>query len=811
MHAWVTNVRYALRALAKHPVYAAVSVVIFAIAIGANATVFGVLEAFLLRPLPYSDGDRLVMVYDSYEKIGLENAGTAIPDYLERREQSEALEDLAIVAADVRTLVTGDGAPIREVTAAVSPSLFNVLRVAPALGRAFAAAEATPGNDRVAVLSDRVWRTRFGARPDVLDRDIRLDGVSLRVIGVLPPGFNFTADEVGVWVPFAFTPEQTSDAARGNEFSISVGRLRPGATLDALNAELAAIVRRNVAAGIVPRAAIDEAGFTGKARFLRDVRAGDTATMVLILQASVLAVLLIACANVASLQLARVATRRKELAVRAALGAGSGRLVRLVVLESLVLALLGSVAGLALAAGGLALVRALGMERPAEGLQFGLDASVLAFTLAAGVIAALVAALPPVIALARDDLTRAVHEAGRARGGSRGTRTLRSALVVAQIAMSVALLVGAGLLTKSFVDLQREGPGFNAGGVFTARVALPRTRYRDSESWARFEEQALERLRALPGVGEAGFTSLLPFGGGNSQGSVAVDGYVAVPGVSPPHAQTRSISDGYFAALGIPLVQGRDFARSEPERVAIVDENAAAKYWPGRSALGGRIRELLDPEDRWYTVIGVVPAVKQGSLAEDGTKETVYWHYAQRPASNVAFALRTTLPPEQLARAATTAVTALDREAVLFNPQPLKERVSRSLGPQRTPMVLTLVFAAVAFALAVLGVYGVQSWAVTQRSGEIGVRVALGARVRDVVGMVLAQGARLVGLGVLIGAAGAVALGAALASQIRNVSAMDPAVFGIAIVGLVSAALLASWFPARRAARVDPMRALREE
>jgi predicted permease len=508
------------------------------------------------------------------------------------------------------------------------------------------------------------------------------------------------------------------------------------------------------------------------------------------------------------LQLARVAERRKELAVRAALGAGAARILRLVLGESLALALLGAVAGLGFAAGGLELVRALGLERP--GFEFTLNLPVLGFTLGAAVFAALGAALPPVIALLRDDLAHAVREAARASPG-RGTHTLRNSLVVAQLALNVALLAGAGLLTKSFVELQKEGTGFNAGGLWTAQVVLPRTRYA-KESWAPFEEQILARLRALPGVGAVGFTVALPFSGDNNQGSLVVDGYTPPPGIAPPHAQSWSVSEGYLSALEIPVIAGRNFTATETERVAIVDENLAQKYWPSGTALGERVRmEAGDAADQWYTIIGVVPAVKQDSLAEQPRKETVYWHYRQRPVNGGALTVRTALPPDQLTHAVTAAIAELDPDLALFDVQSMDARVARSLGPQRTPMVLTVVFAAVAFLLAVIGVYGVLSWAVTQRVGEIAVRAALGAQARDIGRMVFTQGGLLIALGALLGVAGAWALGAVIASQIRNVDALDPVVLTAAVLGLGGAALLASWLPARRAALVDPLQALRGE
>jgi predicted permease len=325
------------------------------------------------------------------------------------------------------------------------------------------------------------------------------------------------------------------------------------------------------------------------------------------------------------------------------------------------------------------------------------------------------------------------------------------------------------------------------------------------------QQQALEALRALPGVTAAGFTSILPFRGNNDQGSTEIDGFVLPEGAAPPHAQHRSINEEYLAALGIPVTAGRNFTALEPEPVVIVDENVAARYWPAGNALGQRVRRTFDPSRRWSTIIGVVPAVKQASLAEVPSKETMYWHYTQRPFPEGVFALRTTLPPEQLARAANAAIVALDPELALSDAMAMDLRVLRSMGPQRTPMVLTLVFAAVAFTLAVIGIYGVLTWAVTQRVGEIGVRLALGAKSKDIVRMILMQGGRLLAIGLAVGLAGAIGLGRLLAAQIQAVPALDPAVLAIAIVGLAAAALLASWLPARRAARTDPMRALRQE
>jgi predicted permease len=807
---FIQDAKYALRSLASRPLYAVASIAVLAIAIGANTTVFSVFNGLFLRPLPYPDGDRLVMVYNSYPKINLPYANTSIPDYLDRREQAPSLESLAIMTAAPRTLAV-EGAPQRVLVAPASASMFDVLRVAPVVGRAFGEDEAVLGNDRVVVLSHQLWSTRFGARPEVIGSDIRFDGDSYRVIGVMPEGFGFPNRNIEAYVPFAFTPQQTADTARGNEFSWSVGRLRNGATVEGLNTELAAIVERNVASGRLPADAVTVAGFTGRSELLRDLQVGDLRQTVVVLQAIVLVVLLIACANLANLQLTRIAARRKELAVRAALGAGGERLVRMVLVEALLLAVAGGVLGLAVAAGGLGLVRVLGLDQSNQGFEFALDTTALGFTLAAAVVAGLVSGLPPVLAMLRDDLTGAIREAGRQGGGGRHAQRLRNGLVVTQLAMGVVLLVGAGLLTKSFYGLLAEGPGFNAGSVWTVRIALGGPRYSERDSWPRFQQAVLESLRVLPGVADAGVTSALPFTGTNPQGSFVIDGYVLPEGVSAPHAQDRAIDERYLDVLGISVVAGRNFAAHEAERVVIVDENISNKYWPNGDALGKRVRSAAGPADQWYTIIGIVPAVKHGSLTDTPVKETIYWHYEQRPQSAVVLTLRTVVPPAQLAGPVNAAIVALDPDVAPYNAQTMDSLIEGSLGPQRTPMVLTLVFAGVAFLLAVIGIYAVLAWAVSQRVNEIGVRMALGARAADIGSMVLRQGGKLIAIGLIVGVVGAIALGRVLSSQLERVGSFDAAVLALTVIGLGGAALVASWLPARRAARVDPLTALRAE
>jgi predicted permease len=804
------DVRHALRSLAKRPSSALLIVIVFALAIGANTTVFSVFNGFFLRPLPFPDDDRLVMIYDSLPKLGVEDGGTSIPGYLDWRAQAPALEEKAIFVPSSRTL-RGEELPEQIEVTRASPSLLAVLGVAPALGRGFRDDEAVPGNEFVILLSHRLWSTRFGARAEVVGQDVRLDDDLFRVVGVMPERFGFPDRGVDAWVPFAYTPAEAADSQRFQGLARGIGRLRRDATLAGLNAELDAIARGNVERLPQLAAFAEVAGYTIRARPLRDYVVGDLEQRLLVLQGLVFSVLLIACANVANLQLSRLTARRKELAVRAALGAGTRRLAGLIVVESVLLGLAGAGAGLAFAYGGIELVRVLGLERASEGFELRLDSLVLVVTASAALLAALLSALLPLFVLLREDLARAVQESGRAHSGGLATRRWRSALVVVQLAVGVSLLAGAGLLARGFYDLQRRGPGFETADVWSAAFALPRARYADEESQARFVEQALAELRSLPGVSAAGFTTVLPFSGQNDGATVVIAGYEPVAGGPPPVSQRRSINEGYFATLGIPVVRGRNFAANETERVAIVDESFARAYWPDGNALGERVRNGSDGPDNWYTIVGVVPRVKHESFTQDEFEHTLYWHYTQRPEGAGMFVLRTSLSTESLTTGARAAVARVDSGLALYDVVPLDVRVLRALGPQRASMVLTLAFAALAVVLAVVGVYGVLAWAVAGRVGEIGVRMALGAKGTDVLRMIMKHGARMIVAGLVLGTAGALAVGRVLAARIPEVGAADPLVLAGAALALTGAALVASWLPARRAARVDPIEALRQD
>ena len=763
-----------------------------------------------MRPLPFPNDDRLTVIDVSLPKLGAaDGVGTSIPLYLDWQAKASTIEDAAIYAPGSRTLRTDDLPEQVDVTRA-SPSLLSVLGVAPAIGRGFADDEAVPGNDLVIVLSHRFWATRFGSRADVVGQDLRLDDVLFRVVGVMPEGFGFPDRDVDAWVPFSYGPRDVAEDQSFRTLAHGVARLRSNATLDELNTELAAIARASIERMPQFAGLAEATGYTLRARALRDYAVGDLEQRLLVLQGLVLAVLLIACANVANLQLSRMAARRKELAVRAALGAGIRRLAKLVVVEGILLATLGALAGLVLSYGGIELVRALGLERASQGFDLQLDAGVVAATLGAAFVAALLSAVLPLLILRRDDFARAVQESGRSTGGGPSTRRWRSGLVVVQLAAGIALLVGAGSLTKVFYQLQERGPGFEPVGVWSAAFGLPPDQYGTGAEQAGFVAQALTELRSLPGVNVAGFTTALPFAGQNEGATIVIDGYEPIAGSPPPAAQFRSIDDRYFSTLDVPVVRGRAFTATEIERVVIVDETFAQTYWPNGNALGQRVREGDDGPDNWSTIVGIVPHVKHESFRADEFENTLYWHYAQRPANAGMFVVRTNLPTESLTQAARAAVARLDPGLALYNVVPMDVRVLRALGPERASMVLTLSFAAIAVALAAIGVYGVLAWAVAQRVGEIGVRLALGARGADVVRMIVGQGARMIAAGLVLGTGGALVLGRVLAARIPEIDPVDPVVLGVAALTLVSIAMAASWFPARRAGRVDPMQALRE-
>jgi predicted permease len=814
------DLRYALRNLAGRPMFTLVAVLTLALGIGANTAIFSVIHGMYLRPLPYPGGERLVEIHNTYPKMGLENAGTSIPDYLDRRGQAPSLEDLAMYTGGSYNMADGGAQPERLPGTMATPSLFTTLQTGAALGQVFTDAHAVPGQDHVVVLSHALWKNRFNGDVSVVGRDIRLNGEPYRVIGVMPQGFSFPNRTVQLWVPFAFSADQMSDNERGNEYSASVGRLKPGATVEGLNREFDVIVQRNVERieAATPNAAafVERSGFTGRAENLREQQVGEARVMLLVLQAAVGMVLLIACANVANLMLTRVVARQKELSVRNALGATRWRIARQMLVDALLLSLIGGAVGLLLAYLLIDLLPLVGIEPQSTDYDFRIDGTVLLFALGAAVLAGLLAAVLPMYSLLRMNINDVIKEGGRLGSGGRRAAASRNVLVVAQIALATTLLIGAGLLLKSFQQLQDQSPGFDSEGVLTAYVSLPPAKYPDAAAQARFYEDALTRLRAIPGVDAAGFVQSLPFSGNNSSGSYSIDGFTAAEGEANPHALQRQVDEQYFDALGISLLQGRKFTAADDADAApvvIIDRVMADRYFSGKDAVGQRLSRGGggDGGPAWATVVGVVAPVKHGQLSEETRKETLYWPLRQQPVSVGAFVLKSSLPPASLTKPLRDTILAIDPEQPLFAVQSLEERIANSLDQQRAPMLLLAAFAIVALALSALGIYGVLAYAVGQRTGELGVRMAIGAGRGDILQLILRHGAVLTVIGLVVGLAGAFAGGHAMRSQLFGVSGSDPAIFAGVTLFLAAIAMLSCYLPARRATRVDPLSALRYE
>lgn len=815
----LSSLRQSLRALVKHRAFTLAAIATLALGIGANAAIFSVVNGLLLKPLPYPDGERLVEVYNSYPTSGLDYAGTSIPDYLDRK-QAPGLEDLAMYASGSFNVADESG-PQRLVGMRATPSLFTTLRVQPALGRPFTEDEATIGADHVVVLSHQTWQTQFAADPAIIGRDVRLNDEPYRVIGVMPEGFAFPDRQTALWVPFAFTPEQRSDDERGNEFSASIGRLRPGASVAELDAQFAAIVSANAERlattqdGAEGAAFYRSGGFAGHAKSLREQWVGQMKPVLLLLQSVVAVVLLIACANVANLFLTRVSARRRELGVRAALGADRWRLARQLMGEALLLALAGGIAGVALAYFSLGSLHLLGLDRTLLGERISIDGTVLSFALTMALITGLLFGTLPALGQDGARASDVLRESGRG-GGSRIAQRLRSVLAVVQIALAVCLLVGAGLLLRSFDRVQNQDPGFDRKGVVTVQLALPKARYPDLAAQAAFHDRLAAELRAIPGVRAVGLISNLPFSNNNWTASYKISGRELAPGDPGPHGYVHLVDNGYFAAMGIRLLAGRWFDtrdRADSPRVVVIDEFLANKHFPNGNAIGQRLQlgGFNGVAGGDAEIIGIVATVKRGQLSEEVTKETYFMSMAQFGSPLAMAVLKTDLDASGALAPIRAAVQRVDPLQPVYDLKSLDARITLSLEGRMAPLVLLLVFAGVALVLAAVGIYGVLAFAVQQRTSEIGVRLAIGARPADVQRLVLRQGMLLAGMGLAIGTVAALFGGQVLESQLFGVHSSDPMTLLLVLALLGGTALLACYLPARRATRVAPMVALRNE
>jgi putative ABC transport system permease protein len=818
------DTRYGARMLRKSPGLTSVAVLSLALGIGAISTIFSFVNGIMLRPLPYHEPERLVMLDETALKRGVLSMSVSFPNYLDWREQNQSFVDIACYDTGGFAIAgggSGGGAEPEQLQGAfVNQGLFEILGVAPILGRTFTAEEDQPDHDLVVILSYGLWQRRFGGDPNIMGQTLMLNNRPRVVIGVMPKGFQFP-EVAEAWGPLALTPKIYTRTDHGIE---AIARLKPGVTLEQAQAEMI-----NIASNIEQQNPVTNEGLSVNVIDLRASLVGDYKKALLILLGVVGFVLLIACVNVANLLLARATARQKEIAIRAALGANRRRIFRQLLTESLLLGMIGGAVGLMLAVWGMdLLLAAIPIDIPFW-MKFDLDGRVLGFTIACSVLTGFVFGTAPALEASNPDLNETLKEGGRSGAGS-GRQRLRSLLVVAEIALSLVLLVGAGLMMRSFIHLQQVNSGINPEGVLTMGIGLPGAKYRTPEQRIAFFQQLLERVRAIPGVQSAGTNSGLPLSGSNWGRSLTVEGFPVLSVGEAPMINHCVISPGYFKTMGIPILRGRDFDEHDvaPPKtpqlavrgetmpgatrgVTIIDERLAREYWPDQDPIGKRIR-FGPPEDNepWHEIVGVVGEVKHQRL-DASTRKSVYLPHAQVPIGGSRVAIRTEGRPESFIGAVRKQVKELDADLPVTRIMTMNEVVARSVWQQRLYTALFGVFAAVALILATVGIYGVMSYAVTQRTREIGLRMALGANRTDVLKLVIGHGVVVTTIGIGVGIVSAIALTRLMSTLLFNVTATDPITFVVVSVLLAGVAVGACFVPARRAAKVDPMVALRYE
>ena len=805
------DLRFGFKLLWKEKAFSITALLTLALCIGANTSIFTVLNSVILEPLPFPESERLVTMYNIYPGVGVDRGSNGVPDYLDRRQLTDVFESVALFGSSGYD-VGAEGSPVRIAGEYVTPSYFRALRGTPLLGRLFTDDDAVYGKEKFAILSYAVWRDMFARDPNIPGKDIRLSGVQYRVVGVMPENFGQLRPETKLWVPFSFEPRQTSDDARHSNNWSMIARLKPGITVAYAQQRIDILNRRNMERFPKYRKLLEDARFGTKVINLKDEYVRDIRPTLYLLQAAVVLVLLIGCVNVANLMLVRSNIRLKELAIRSSLGASRWRIGRQLLTESVLLAVLGGVFGVIVGIAGVRLLAWLGGDSLPRAASIRIDRFVLGFSAVVAVLTGLVFGSVPLLHLLGRDLNEVFRGAGRTGTAERRALWTRSALVVCQVSLAFVLLIGSGLLTLSFARLLSVDPGFRPENVVTARFSLPRVRYGDDARARNFTAALLDKVRTLPGVMAAGATTYLPFTGNNNASVIEIVGYARGPGENPPVPGWNQVDSGYFQAMRIPVLEGRVFSESdtvEAQRVAIIDQFLARKYWPKRSPIGAKIKRGIDDDSDVVTVIGVVNSVKVNDLAENNPVGQMYFHYKQYVPRSMHLVVRSQREDVQLTAAIRRQMQGTDPELPMFDARTMPERISRSLVSRRAAMILCLVFGGLALVLAAIGIYGVLAYSVTQRTREFGIRVALGASVRDVIGMVLSQGLKLAAIGLGIGLAVAFGLARLLTALLYEVKPTDPVVFVSVAVLLAAIALIASLIPSLRAVRIRPAVALR--
>jgi putative ABC transport system permease protein len=798
METFIRDFRYGFRMLLKRRSFTFMAILALLLGIGANTAIFSVINAVMLRPLPYTESDRLIRIWENNPGRGWTEFSASEPNYYDWFQQNEVFEHLAAEQSATFNL-TGDGEPERIIGAYATANFLPALGVSPALGRNFLPEEDRPGSQPVVVMTHKLWQRRFGSDPNLVGRTIKLSDESYTVTGILPKGFSFVSG-AELWVPLARNLAQSN---RSNHILRVIGRLKPGITLDQARANMEAIANR-----LQQQYPASNAGWGVKLKTFYDwIIPEGLRRALLVLQAAVAFVLLIACANVMNLLLAQATTRQREIAIRRALGASRVRIIQQLLTESTIIALLGGAAGVLLAMWTTDLLAAGNIVLAIPRLdEVRLDSRVLGFTLGISLLTGLIFGLVPALQVSKPDLNTTLKESVRSSSGVRGR--LRSALVVAEIALVLVLLVGSGLMIQSFLHLQKVPLGFEHENVLTMRITLPNSKYGENVQRVDFFNQLLERFQTVPGVVNSAAISQVPFSGGNWAMEVTLEGATTD---LPLSADVRAVTPNYFRTMGIPFLQGRDFTdqdRGDAPLTLIVSETFARSFWPNENPIGKKFRPGMG--NPFGTVIGVVGNVRNLSL-ENEARPAFYFSYGHVGMGGLTVVVRTAAQPESLLSALRAQVLELDPNLPIYSVSAMEKLVSNASGQPKFYTLLLGIFGVVALMLASIGIYGVISCSVTQRTQEIGVRVALGAQPRHVLKLVIGQGLALIVTGIAFGLIASLGLIRLMSGMLYGVKATDPTTLLLISVLLSGVALLACYLPARRAMKVDPIVALRYE
>ncbi|HEY0321329.1 MAG TPA: ABC transporter permease [Pyrinomonadaceae bacterium] len=810
MKALLQDLRYGARMLWKSPGFTLIAVIALALGIGANTAIFSAINTLILRPLPYRDSERLVTVWE-YNRPRNRHQNVINPgNFMDWRDQNTVFEEMAAYA-DFRINLTGKEEPLEVPAQAATTNLFHVLGVEPIKGRSFTEEDAGSDANPV-ILGYNLWQTRFGGDSRIVGQMITLNGKESTIIGVMPAGFQWfvkkgslTGKSAELWTPVKF--DESQRIRKGRSWS-AVARLKPGVTREQAQAEMNTIGSR-----LEQQYAQFNTGWGVELVPLREQFVGEIRPALWILLGAVGFVLLIACANVANLLLARAAARHREIAIRTALGANRWRIVRQLLTESILLSTLGGVVGLMLAWWGIELLTVFSPRDLVSLDKISINPTVLIFTTAVSFLTGIIFGIAPALEATRLNTSEMLKEGGKTIGGSPRVRRLRAAFVIAEIALSLVLLVGAGLMVKSLVRLQSVNPGFNAENVLTMRVILPQRKYAEDAQVLGFFKQAVERIEALPGVKSAGAVSFLPFTGLAAATSMKIEGRPEPPAGEKPGTEVRVVDENYFRTMGIPLISGRAFSADEEKEarhVVVINEQLARQYFPNENPIGKRLTINMMDDPVPSQIIGVVGDTKHLSLDSE-TRAMAYWPHPELTYSGMTIVVRTTNDPTQLAAAVQRQIQEIDPNQPVSDVRTMNQWLAESVARARFNTLLLGLFSAVALVLAAVGIFGVISYSVTQRTHEIGIRMALGASARDVLKMVVWQGMALTIIGVGLGLAAAFALTRLMQSLLFEVSASDPLTFAFVSLLLALVAFAACYIPARRATRVDPMTALRYE